>query len=439
MMPNVKVIPQKLKRKKATRVAAYTRVSSPKAEMIASLSAQVDYYNNLITANPDWELCGIYVDEAKTGTKDTRENFRRLIDDCRQGLIDLVITKSVSRFARNTVDLLSVCRELREHGVDVYFENQDIHSISSEGELMLTLLASIAQEQSRSDSENQKWRIRKNFEEGKPWNTTVYGYRFKNGKFVIEPREAEVVKEIYRLYIDGLGYGMIAKELNRLGAPTMNSGDWSISSVHDILNHYVYTGNLLLQRFYIENHLTKLTKRNHGELPMFKVLETHEPIISEETWLEVQTEIVIRNTKFKGFHDPKANYPFTGIMYCACCGEKYRRKTAYNRVLWICSTYNKKGKKFCAESKAVPEDILITKAAEVMNTTVFDAELFRDAVKKIIVGKNGILTFQFNNGQSIRKTWGYPSRADSWTPEMKAKASEYGIIGRRIQCQGLYE
>ena len=232
---------------------------------------------------------------------------------------------------------------------------------------------------------------------------------------------------------------MIAKELNRLGAPTMNSGDWSISSVHDILNHYVYTGNLLLQRFYIENHLTKLTKRNHGELPMFKVLETHEPIISEETWLEVQTEIVIRNTKFKGFHDPKANYPFTGIMYCACCGEKYRRKTAYNRVLWICSTYNKKGKKFCAESKAVPEDILITKAAEVMNTTVFDAELFRDAVKKIIVGKNGILTFQFNNGQSIRKTWGYPSRADSWTPEMKAKASEYGIIGRRIQCQGLYE
>ncbi len=438
-MPNVKVIPKKLKRKKAVRVVAYARVSSPKAEMITSLSAQVDYYNNIITANPDWELCGIYVDEAKTGTKDTRENFRRLIDDCRQGLIDLVITKSVSRFARNTVDLLSVCRELREHGVDVYFENQDIHSISSEGELMLTLLASIAQEQSRSDSENMKWRIRKNFEEGKPWNTTVYGYRFKNGKFVIKPREAEAVKEIYQLYLNGLGYGAIAKELNRLGAPTMNSGDWSISSVHDILNHYVYTGNLLLQRFYIENHLTKLTKRNHGELPMFKVLEAHEPIISEETWLEVQSEIVVRNTKFKGFHDPKANYPFTGIMYCACCGEKYRRKTAYNRVLWICSTYNKKGKKYCAESKAVPEDILIKKATEAMNKSVFDAELFQDAIDRITVGQNGELTFFLKSGNSIQKTWDYPSRADSWTPEMKAKASEYGIIGRRIQCQGSYE
>ena len=360
-MPNVKVIPQKLKRKKAVRVVAYARVSCPKNQMIASLSAQVDYYNNLITANPDWELCGIYVDEAKTGTKDTRENFRRLIDDCRQGLIDLVITKSVSRFARNTVDLLSVCRELREHGVDVYFENQDIHSISSEGELMLTLLASIAQEQSRSDSENQKWRIRKNFEEGKPWNTTVYGYRFKNGKFVIEPREAEVVKEIYRLYIDGLGYGMIAKELNRLGALTMNSGDWSISSVHDILNHYVYTGNLLLQRFYIENHLTKLTKRNHGELPMFKVLETHEPIISEETWLEVQTEIVIRNTKFKGFHDPKANYPFTGIMYCACCGKNIAGKLRITECFGFAPPITKKVKNSVQNQKLYPKIFLSQK------------------------------------------------------------------------------
>ena len=232
-MPNVKVIPQKLKRKKAVRVVAYARVSCPKNQMIASLSAQVDYYNNLITANPDWELCGIYVDEAKTGTKDTRENFRRLIDDCRQGLIDLVITKSVSRFARNTVDLLSVCRELREHGVDVYFENQDIHSVSSEGELMLTLLASIAQEQSRSDSENQKWRIRKNFEEGKPWNTTVYGYRYVDGKFEIEPCEAEVVKEIFSLYLSGQGYEKIAKILTADGDLTRyGHKDWRIHRVH---------------------------------------------------------------------------------------------------------------------------------------------------------------------------------------------------------------
>ena len=248
-----------------------------------------------------------------------------------------------------------------------------------------------------------------------------------------------MVKEIYRLYLNGLGYGAIARKLNQLGAPTMNSGEWSISSVHDILNHYIYTGNLLLQRFYIENHLTKLTKRNHGELPMYKVLETHEPIISEETWLEVQSEIVVRNTKFKGFHNTKTVYPFTGIMYCACCGEKYRRKTAYNRVLWICSTYNNKGKSYCADSKAVPEDILIEKATEVLNMSILDAEMFRDAVKKIIVGKNGVLTFQLYNGRSIRKSWDYPSRSDSWTPEMKAKASEYGIIGRRIQCQGSYE
>ncbi len=170
---------------------------------------------------------------------------------------------------------------------------------------------------------------------------------------------------------------------------------------------------------------------------MYKVLETHEPIISEEMWLEVQSEIVVRNTKFKGFHDTNKIYPFTGIMYCDCCGKKYRRKTASNRVVWICSTYNKKGKTFCADSRAVPEDILIKKATEALNMSIFDAEIFRDTVRKITVGKNGILSFLLNNGQSIRKSWDYPSRSDSWTPEMKAMAREYGIIGRRIQCQGL--
>ena len=185
-MPDVKMIPQKLKRKRVTRVAAYTRVSTPKAEMIASLSAQVDYYSKLINSNPDWEMRGIYVDEAKTGTKDTREKFRRLISDCRKGLIDLVITKSVSRFARNTVDLLSTCRELREYGVDVFFENQNIHSVSSEGELMLTLLASIAQEQSRSDSENIKWRIRKSFENGEDiCLSMMYGYDKADTMFIL--------------------------------------------------------------------------------------------------------------------------------------------------------------------------------------------------------------------------------------------------------------
>ena len=426
-MPNVKVIPQKLKRKKATRVAAYTRVSSPKAEMIASLSAQVDYYNNLITANPDWELCGIYVDEAKTATKDTRENFRRLIDDCRQGLIDLVITKSVSRFARNTVDLLSVCRELREHGVDVYFENQDIHSVSSEGELMLTLLASIAQEQSRSDSENQKWRIRKNFEEGKPWNGTILGYRYMDGKFEIEPYEAETVRKIFSLYLSGWGYEKIAKVLTADGDLTRyGHKDWEFTDVKRILKNYTYTGNLILQTTYRDNHINKKTLKNNGQLPKFQVIEAHEPIIAVDDYCRVQEEIQRRSESQNRIVEPGNTYPFTSLITCQHCGKHYRRKTRSSGHFWICTTYNAKGKAACP-SKQIPESAL------------FDATEDIESITAITACDENTLLIKTADGSEYKRRWAERSRADSWTPEMKAKASEYGIIGRRIQCQGSYE
>ena len=426
-MPNVKVIPQKLKRKKATRVAAYTRVSSPKAEMIASLSAQVDYYNNLITANPDWELCGIYVDEAKTGTKDTRENFRRLIDDCRQGLIDLVITKSVSRFARNTVDLLSVCRELREHCVDVYFENQDIHSVSSEGELMLTLLASIAQEQSRSDSENQKWRIRKNFEEGKPWNGTILGYRYVNGKFEIEPSEAKTVRKIFSLYLSGQGYEKIAKILTADGDLTRyGHKDWELTDVKRILKNYTYTGNLILQTTYRDNHINKKTLKNNGQLPKFQVIEAHEPIIDVDDFCRVKEEIQRRSESQNRIVEPGNTYPFTSLITCQHCGKHYRRKTRSSGHFWICTTYNAKGKAACP-SKQIPESALIEATEDINSITAITA------------CDDNTLLIKTADGSEYERRWTERSRADSWTPEMKAKASEYGIIGRRIQCQGLYE
>ena len=176
---------------KLLRTAAYARVSSGKDAMLHSLSAQVSYYNNMIQSNPEWRFCGVYADEALTGTKDTRENFQNLISECRAGNIDLIITKSISRFARNTVTLLETVRELKELGVDVYFEEQNIHSISPDGELMLTILASYAQEESYSASENQKWRIRKDFEFGKVSTVIMLGYK-RNPEGILEiiPDEA---------------------------------------------------------------------------------------------------------------------------------------------------------------------------------------------------------------------------------------------------------
>ena len=198
---------------KRKRVAAYARVSSAKDAMHHSLSAQVSYYSNLIQSRGEWKYAGVYADEAKTGTKDSRENFIQMLADCKNGKVDMIITKSISRFARNTITLLSVVRELKTIGVDVFFEEQNIHTLSADGELMLTILASYAQEESLSASENQKWRVRKNFQEGKPWNGTILGYRYSGGKRVIKHDEAETVRKTIRLYLSGWGYEKIAKKL----------------------------------------------------------------------------------------------------------------------------------------------------------------------------------------------------------------------------------
>ena len=228
------------------RVAAYARVSSGKDAMLHSLSAQVSYYNDLIQNHSGWQYAGVYADEALTGTKDNRENFQRLLTDCRAGKIDMVITKSISRLARNTVTLLETVRELKNMGVDVFFEEQNIHSLSADGELMLTILASYAQEESLSASENQKWRIKRNFENGMPWNGTMLGYRYKNGTLIIEPAEAETVNRIFTEYLDGSGMTAIAKRLNADGIPTRFGNDWGKTSVGKVLQNYAYTGNLLL-------------------------------------------------------------------------------------------------------------------------------------------------------------------------------------------------
>ena len=205
MPRTITIVPKlpKLERKK--RVAAYARVSCGKDAMLHSLSAQVSYYSDLIQRHDGWLYAGVYADEAKTGTKDSREEFQRLVADCRAGKIDMVITKSISRFARNTVTLLQTVRDFKAWEVDIFFEEQNIHTMSGDGELMLTILASYAQEESRSASENQKWRIRRNFEEGLLWRGIMLGYLLENGHYVIVPEEADIVRRIYRDYLAGLG------------------------------------------------------------------------------------------------------------------------------------------------------------------------------------------------------------------------------------------
>jgi DNA invertase Pin-like site-specific DNA recombinase len=226
---------------KRKRVAAYARVSTGKDAMLHSLAAQVSYYSELIGKHPDWEYAGVFADEALTGTKETRPGFQQMLDECRAGKIQQILTKSISRFARNTVTILKSVRELKDLEVDVFFEEQNIHSLSADGELMLTILASYAQEESRSASENVKWRIRKDFKEGKISGMTMLGYHLVDGVLTIIPEEAELVKAIYADYMSGMGVERIVKKLRKQGVKL------SCSGIAGILRNEKYSGDMLLQ------------------------------------------------------------------------------------------------------------------------------------------------------------------------------------------------
>ena len=403
------------------RVAGYARVSSGKDAMLHSLAAQVSYYSEFIQKHRGWSYVGVYADEAKTGTKDSRDNFQRLLGDCQDGKIDLIITKSISRFARNTVTLLETVRELKRLGIDVWFEEQNIHTMSADGELMLSILASYAQEESRSASENQKWRIRKNFEEGKPWNGTMLGYRYIDGQLAIVPEEAETVKMIFHSYITGMGITAVMKTLNRNHITTRNGNPWCKSSVMKVLRNYAYTGNLLLQTTFCEDYLTKRTLINNGELPRYHAESTHEAIIPLETFNAVQAEIARRAAKHTHPGSPQKVYPFTGLLTCDICGKHYRRKVTAAGPVWICTTYNTLGKAACA-SKQIPEETLIAVTAEVMGTDNFDAEALHNKITDVRVAEGNTLVFCFKDGTEAVKRWADRSRAESWTPEMRDAA-----------------
>jgi DNA invertase Pin-like site-specific DNA recombinase len=257
-------------------VAAYARVSSGKDAMLHSLSAQVSYYKEIISRQKGWRFCGVYADEALTGTKDDRKQFCLLLQACRRGEIDMVITKSISRFARNTVTLLETVRELKSLGIDVFFEEQNIHSISPDGELMLTILASYAQEESLSASENRKWQIRKDFEKGKIGSITIFGYRRNaDGVLEIQPDEAKIVRMIFSDYLSGMGGQSIANKINEMNIRTRQGNLWTSPRIKEILQNEKYIGKMILQKYYRNNHMEKRKMINHGELQRYVVDTTH--------------------------------------------------------------------------------------------------------------------------------------------------------------------
>ena len=403
------------------KVAAYARVSTGKDTMLQSLSAQISYYSDMIQKNTEWEFVSVYADEDCTGTKENRPEFMRMIADCKQGKIDMIITKSISRFARNTVTLLTTVRELKSMGVAVYFEEQKIDTLTADGELMLTILASYAQEESLSVSENCKWRIRDKFAEGQSTPFNVYGYRLVDGEVQIVPEEVELVRWIFRTYLQGYGKQAIVNMLNAAGVPGRIGGEWAAFTIYSMLRNEKFAGDLLLQKSYIEDHLTKKHRKNRGEMPKYFIADNHEAIIDRQTYYQVQEEIRKR-AKYYASPAGETN-ELTSKIRCGLCGKSYRRCTTAVRKKWSCATYITKGKKSCP-SNSIPETTLKEACALALGLPEYDAESVQFRIEYIEALPEHTLRFYFRDGSVREQVWDWPARGDGWTQEMRDKAAE---------------
>lgn len=345
--------PKILEPVKRKKVAAYTRVSVQTELMDHSLSTQISYFNQLIQNNLEWEFVEVYSDHGITGTSiKQREGFQRMIADAKAGKIDIILTKSITRFARNTVDLLNTVRQLKEIGVEVRFEKENINSLSGDGELMLSILASFAQEESLSISENVKWGTVKRFQQGIPnGKFHIYGYKWEGDNLVINEAEAKIVKRIYRDYLDGKTPGQIARELNAEGIPTKHNKLWITAGVRSILTNIHYTGCLLLQKEYQENPISGKTRKNNGELPQYRVDDHHPIIIPEKMFNEAQKEKEARGFERYGWYNPNPKHvAYKKIFICGCCGKKAKvydtnGKTSRSLTYIQCPTYSRKKEK----------------------------------------------------------------------------------------------
>lgn len=381
-VPNMRIviIPAKTqeeikKAEKCLKVAAYCRVSTDEEEQKNSYQAQIEYYTDKINKNPEWQMAGIFADEGITGTQaKKRPEFLKMIRLCRQGKIDVILTKSLSRFARNTVDSLNYIRELRTLGIAVISEKENINTLTAESEMLITIMSCFAQAESESISKNVAWGIRQSFKNGNvPMQyKKLLGYKKgADGNAEIVSDEAEIVKEIYRCYLDGASLNQIADMLNNRGLTTKGSNSpYRKEVIQRILTNEKYTGDALLQKTYITDCITKKSRKNNGELPMYLVKNQHEPIISRTDFNRVQEEMARRSAKRsiaekltkteQGKYSAK--YALSELLICGECGSHYRRVTwtakGFKEIKWRCINRIQYGKKNCHSSPTIDEQAL---------------------------------------------------------------------------------
>ena len=379
------------------RVCAYCRVSTDSEEQKNSYESQLKYYKEKITTNSNWSFAGIYADEAISGTLDyKRDDFMRMITDALEGKIDLIMTKSISRFARNTVDTLKYVRKLKERNIAIIFEEENINTLEMAGELLLTILSSIAQQESENISTHVKLGLKMKMERGEVGgfnNCLGYKYDYKTNTMSINEEEAEIVKYVFKRYCEGAGSTIIARELTELGHKSPKGEDnWSEATVRGIIRNEKYIGNVLMGKTYTVDPISHKRVINMGEEDKYYIEEHHEPIIPLEVYEKAQyilnSRRVTRETGRKGSNYSRM-YPFSSMIYCGFCGEHYVRKnlyphTNYSQRAWQCVKYVKKGKKFCPDSKIIKENIIKNCFVEAYRILTNDnKEIIKEFIGKI--------------------------------------------------------
>lgn len=405
----IKIIPpkanmntEKKKKVKKINVAAYCRVSTAQEDQETSYEAQVAYFTKLITENPSWQLAGIYADDGISGTDmKKRDNFNAMMERCLQkdGDIDLILTKSISRFARNTVDCLSCIRKLKERNIAIYFEKEHINTLESTGELLITILSSQAQEESRNISENVKWGLKRKYEKGEMLVRRMFGYgKSTDGQLYIIPEEAEVVRLIYGKYLEGESLNSIARILKEKGIKTIRGNtEWNVNSIRTILINEKYIGDAMAQKTFTIDYLTKTRKENQGELQKYYVENAHEAIIPREVFYKVQEELHLRaniykksskkETESKGKHTGK--YALSKITVCKECGCEYRRqiwsKYGEKKAVWRCENRLRNGTRYCKDSPTIEESALYRAVLHAINQVLENKGDFIQTFRKNVV------------------------------------------------------
>lgn len=394
-MKNVRIIPARPKENKKLRVAAYCRVSTSEPEQLRSLEIQIKTYKKMIRSQPDWTFVGVFFDIESGLRRSGRTGLDKMLGKAAKGKIDYIITKSISRVSRDTLEVLKIIRFLRERGINMHFENENLDSINEDQEFEITLRGMLAQDESRNTSENIQWGFQRKFEKGDIFTKykNFMGYTCVDGEIVIVPEQAEVVRKIFDLYLQGLSLGQIKAYLESQGIKTVTGKEnWDAKTIQRMLTNEKYRGDTMLQKIFTEDFMTGKKSKNIGQRNKYYVKDSHPAIISAEMFDKVQEEMAKRS-RFVSKEDGSveisgskynSKYILGNVLVCGDCGASYRRRTERGKVVWRCATRIEKGKEACPNSPTLDERWVQDVLGEVIcQNGVYDEGIIRNEVNKI--------------------------------------------------------